>query len=1017
MQGILDLVDFRNSTIRIINIIGPPGFGKSTLAIHVGHEVVQNGDTVHYINLADFPNTEVKLVLSEKILDSRGIVVKNATFDILLKWARERDHDILFIFDNCDDVIHSQMGEFQDALKRLVEESKHVKIILTSRKLIASLNYYEWFRVDELSDAAAYKLIESKVASKASLTREDIKEITKLTGNVPLALQIVSSLLRLPSSPSPNTVISELHANPMNVLTLSDFPMDEQMSTTITLSYKYLSKELQEISRILSVFPGSFTLEAARNVCALDNTAVVDALPKLVKNSLLEYNQQTGRYQYHRLIREYFLYIQKTNHSSEARRLRLSFQFYFSGMLMSVSHQFCEEYDGPLAFLDSELHNIQYLLRANDLSSLPMREFLVTTVALSKGVDVGLLTMRFSKTDLCTSLHASLNRLDKIIQNDYQKMRTTLHKLKLSLHNPPHNEQQHLCKLVDNINERAILSQYLSIIDRVSLCEEKTNGPLAAGRVYINHKEIVKNRSLDIDPVCYKKYFVTLSKYYSQQGNSDGLKECHKVISERTNSFLTTCKRQVHQQCNLYDVGVIYYDIEEYHKAAEILNGTLAMSQFKLNALDRMKVLVKLFETYVKLNESKNANKTWSELFDLQLVISSWANYEEIFNNSIAIQNTNRLIYDSLRLTVPQSPLDDILIRSVKALGKRGVHKLWCFSQLECKHQPSFAEAYNFVTLLYSAKMYSLTVDLGTNYINAFMRAPDYDRVVVRFQTIVAHAMQIAGNFSEGLDLMELVLNSILKHNLLYESEKKAAYYYLLPRWKYTYIISSLSAFLHPYRTFPLVLFYLFSPYIHPLSFLLDLICKFDNCSHETLNCFLLFLLSILHQYLILTEVIHGALYLLMWIVAVWIKLVWLLLWYRAYTSKESAMAIHLSVYYHFDYVQTFVKALIRSDYDVAMAIRTVRDPRFIYGDDRSPFVRAMDSGVEQYQASLKILFVHLYGIIFWPPLDMKLDQGLLVLLNVFRTIYHSPINFMLLSLFLAVVQCNIICCYRYCCK
>ena len=37
----------------IVNINGAPGFGKSTLAIHVGYEVVKNGTSVRYINVED----------------------------------------------------------------------------------------------------------------------------------------------------------------------------------------------------------------------------------------------------------------------------------------------------------------------------------------------------------------------------------------------------------------------------------------------------------------------------------------------------------------------------------------------------------------------------------------------------------------------------------------------------------------------------------------------------------------------------------------------------------------------------------------------------------------------------------------------------------------------------------------------------------------------------------------------------------------------------------------------------
>ena len=43
----------RVASAHIVNINGAPGFGKSTLAIHVGYELVKKGTSVRYINVED----------------------------------------------------------------------------------------------------------------------------------------------------------------------------------------------------------------------------------------------------------------------------------------------------------------------------------------------------------------------------------------------------------------------------------------------------------------------------------------------------------------------------------------------------------------------------------------------------------------------------------------------------------------------------------------------------------------------------------------------------------------------------------------------------------------------------------------------------------------------------------------------------------------------------------------------------------------------------------------------------
>ena len=76
MKEVMRSIDFRKnseSDIRIVNIIGPPGFGKSTLAIHVGHEMVSKG-VVYYLNVAEFSDKAVKIALAEKVLDNSNTV-------------------------------------------------------------------------------------------------------------------------------------------------------------------------------------------------------------------------------------------------------------------------------------------------------------------------------------------------------------------------------------------------------------------------------------------------------------------------------------------------------------------------------------------------------------------------------------------------------------------------------------------------------------------------------------------------------------------------------------------------------------------------------------------------------------------------------------------------------------------------------------------------------------------------------------------------------------------------------
>ena len=80
----MDLVDFSDTHSRVISIVGPPGFGKSTLAIHVGHNMVREGITVHYVDMMEVSSMQS---LAEKVLDcdSNIVAIRNITVDRLFK--------------------------------------------------------------------------------------------------------------------------------------------------------------------------------------------------------------------------------------------------------------------------------------------------------------------------------------------------------------------------------------------------------------------------------------------------------------------------------------------------------------------------------------------------------------------------------------------------------------------------------------------------------------------------------------------------------------------------------------------------------------------------------------------------------------------------------------------------------------------------------------------------------------------------------------------------------------------
>ncbi len=255
MQELLTRVNFELTEIRIINIVGSPGFGKSTLAIQLGHKLIDEGVYVHYVNMEDFLSKDIELVLAEKILESSDIIAEAATFDRILRWARDRSGYTLLILDNCDNVLRNMISEykFTRAVRSLVQTSTNIKVIMTSRETVVHIEHYSWYKVYQLSPKAAISLLDKKLP-KLKISLKEKEGISELTGYVPLALQIVGSLLTLEDPPSPDAVIEELKSNPVHFLSPKKLPIQLRIDASISLSYRYLDDDLKEVALFLPFF-------------------------------------------------------------------------------------------------------------------------------------------------------------------------------------------------------------------------------------------------------------------------------------------------------------------------------------------------------------------------------------------------------------------------------------------------------------------------------------------------------------------------------------------------------------------------------------------------------------------------------------------------------------------------------------------------------------------------------------------------------------------------------------------
>ena len=309
-QEMRELIQAIESNFQIVSIVGTPGIGKSTLAIHVGHEMHKRGMVIQYVDLYEISSLSS---VKDEILRRVGFQTRITSVEQLLLWAGEIDTATLLILDNCDNVLHAS-SKFQNLVLSIVEESKFLKVILSAKRLpiFTGRNFYK-LPLRELGSAHAIELLQKL---SQNLTIEECHRITDLVGRMPMALQVIGALLHFPLPPNATTIIANLQKDPISLLSPGELPEIQQIQTSISVSYTYLSNHCQLTARYLANFPASFTKDAAEAVIEpLQKSIHFDTqrcISVLLQRSLLIHNSITNRLQFHRLIKEYFIHIQKS---------------------------------------------------------------------------------------------------------------------------------------------------------------------------------------------------------------------------------------------------------------------------------------------------------------------------------------------------------------------------------------------------------------------------------------------------------------------------------------------------------------------------------------------------------------------------------------------------------------------------------------------------------------------------------------------------------------------------------
>ena len=834
VRELLELVNFDSTEVRIIGIIGSPGFGKSTLAIQLGHRLIDRSVYVHYVDMAEFPSLNVELVLAEKILKSSDITAKRITFDRLLRWARERDGHTLLILDNCDKVLHTQKDQLRSAILQIVQASTSVKIIMTSREVAVQIEHYTWYKVYELSSKAAILLLEQKL-SNLKLSLKEKEEIAELTGKVPLALHIVGSLLTLPDPVTPSLVIEELKQNPVNFLSPKELPVSLRISASISLSYRYLDNNLKAVAYFLALFPGSFDKGAALGISAeylkslSEEGATIlylrlgqSELRTLVDRSLLEYNERIGRYQYHRLIREFLLV--KTDdplHKIDYYLFHQNFREYFLKQLHQHTVDFKLKYVDSLKFLDTERHNIYSLLQGLvNPEYIHRLSLLLTVESLTHAIKVEYLTCRFTSLELADFFNETVHFLTanvltfQVIAPSYTII-TTISGKQWTQREYYQRVFIQLIVTFSDLLEKTYDKEFAlnflknkeEIVDSLSKATEKDVFSPAVPNPSRNPDSIPLSTK-----ATHRAFYVSLCDRYLALGQHANVVICQlKIIKDAQKCNVDSCTYR--------EVGYMYLAVGNNEEAARFLE--LSLENDDNNLVSKASILVNLLSLYrmerswpwISLKERSTAN----QLFDISNEILKMED-QVLFHNWKEIV---RVIVSLNRVGKNTNFLEERLFSTMSTPSKQ--------FQLQPK------EAVHLLGIVEQSSNYSKTILWGTLLLHPFENYHNFSTEeklnVLKMQVATATAkLQLSYFSSEGLNELEYVFEILVHDQELRNHPDSAQIYesvcyslvirvkYILPCYQETIIAATKNALAKLFITIPTKLAYI--TFVIPLGFI-----------------------------------------------------------------------------------------------------------------------------------------------------------------------------------------------------
>ena len=261
----------------MVSIWGSPGFGKTSVAIAVGHELQSQGLSVCFLSLRSLQS--VADLISKLLRVVRQFTTNNksstlAPEDELYQHVSDISERIVVILDNADDLLESGSRNVKTEVVRLLEEilwqNEKLTLIVTTRASFEFMNLHfqghKSLRVGPLDEASSKALVHELLPTSCT---SDCNRVSQICGHVPLAIKLLCSLISDDTSQTSQFLdyfmgtdtesIADMLDNP-------DYPTDDRLQVLFESSLQRLSAQEKEALVSLSILPEIFSTEVAAAV-------------------------------------------------------------------------------------------------------------------------------------------------------------------------------------------------------------------------------------------------------------------------------------------------------------------------------------------------------------------------------------------------------------------------------------------------------------------------------------------------------------------------------------------------------------------------------------------------------------------------------------------------------------------------------------------------------------------------------------------------------------------------------